>query len=65
MKLLKFETIQPRGVFIIPENNFVSYRHSEESKTKRDSGTLVYKTGAKTSQVEVRAVPPTICFDTK
>jgi hypothetical protein len=64
MKLLKFETIQPKGIFVIPETNFVSYRHSDESKNKRDSGTLVYKCGTKTSQVEVRAIKPTICFDT-
>ena len=64
MKLLQFETIQPKGVFVIPENNFVSYKHSIESVDKRNSGVLTYKYGTKISQVEIVAAPPKICFDT-
>ena len=55
MKLLRFETIQPKGCFIIPENTFVSYKQSDKSKEERNSGTLTYKVGAKTLSIEIKA----------
>lgn len=64
MKLLKFETIQPAGFFIIPETNFVCYKSTEKMSVERNSGTLTYKNGAKTCSIEVKNTKPKICLDT-
>ena len=61
MKFLKFETVQPKGVFVIPEGRFICYKATEKTRAERDSGTLTYSSGGKTFSVEVKDVPPVIC----
>ena len=64
MKLLQFETIQPKGLFIIPETNFVCYKSTVKMVEERGSGTLTYKSGAKTLSVEVKHSKPKVYLDT-